>query len=293
MEELINLDLIDQAISLVAPRKSGKSHLLTHLLLHTLDVNITKNTTDNNINIVIFCQSLIDSCSYYQLYIYTFLDECLLLPNDNARLLIDTFHLKEHIQPRFIQTLCQFESDHTIKTILHKFINYLIISNQCNPIEKRRFKNCRYYFNGSISSSIMKRLCSPEHKSDKQRKYIVIIDDVKAESYRDIKKDVVYMYEQGRHHGLSVVIVDQYIKSTKVPPEVRLTSSHLMFRSFDENIKKEICNICAINKNDIDNEIIRNLINEYYAIIVDFNDKTKIYYIKASKDLFEYIYNKD
>ena len=63
-----------------------------------------------------------------------------------------------------------------------------------------------------------------------------------------------------------------------------------MFRDYDETIKKEICNACALNKNQLDNENIRNLIKEYYAIVIDFNDKSKLFYIKAPKNLFNCLY---
>jgi len=111
-------------------------------------------------------------------------------------------------------------------------------------------------------------------------------DDVKKEAYKDIKDEVVMIYEQGRHHDTSIIVIDQYIKSKKVPPEIRETSSHLIFRNFDETIKKEINDICAFDKSSLDINTIKDLINNYYSIIIDFNNKQKLFYFKSPSIIF-------
>lgn len=289
MEELSHIDLLDQAISLVAPRNCGKSHLLTHLLLETLKL---KNDNETIINVTVFCKSLIDSNLYFKLYLHVYLDCLGFEPSIQAIKLIDEFELKEHLTTQSALAVTTNESDHTIKTILQTFIIYLQTQGyiQKKTNNNKFFRPCRFYFNGSIQPSILTKLVNLNFKTTKPRKYIVIIDDVTGELYKPIKKDIVFIYEQGRHHDLSVIVVDQYIRSTKVPPEIRLRSSYLMFRDYDETIKKEICNACALNKNQLDNENIRNLIKEYYAIVIDFNDKSKLFYIKAPKNLFNCLY---
>lgn len=287
MEELQNINVIDQAISIVAPRKSGKSHLLTYMLLNSLK---TQAEQDCNIvvSITILCQSLIDANTYFHLYIHVTLDELgYHLDTLQEREFVDNFHIRDHLRHNIVHKLTSNESDHIIKTVLQSLIKNIIKNNKCTKSTHRRFVNTRFYFNGSISPDILNKLCSSDFKSERKRKYIVIVDDVKSESYRTIKNDVNYIYEQGRHHGIAAVIVDQYIKSTKVPPEIRLTSSHLMFRAFDENIRKEICNLCGLERNQLDIENIKNLINEYYAIVIDLSNKNKLFYIKAPSDLFQ------
>lgn len=282
MEELTNLNLIDQAISLVSPRNSGKSHLLSHLLYNT--IKRTSEQDNQVINILIYCQSFVDSNTYFHLCILTILDELQCEPIDLDDVTI--FKLKDHIEPACIHDLTKNSSHYIIFSIIIAFVKHLTKNNKCKKRTDKKFKTTRFFFNGSISPSTIKTIIDKPVKSNKNRKLIVIVDDVRAELYKEIRKDIVYIYEQGRHHDIAVVIIDQYIKSTKVPPEIRLTSSHLMFRAFDENIRKEICNICAFDKNKLDIDNIRNLINEYYAIIIDFNDKTKLFYIRAPKLLF-------
>lgn len=287
MEELLNINVIDQAISIVAPRKSGKSHLLTYMLLNSIDLNNFDQEKKPTILITILCQSLIDANSYFQLYIHTILDEIGYTSSSLEALdLISQFSIRDHLKQEVIHKLTTNESDHLIKTVLMTFIKFMVKNRLCTRTNKRKYVDTRFYFNGSIAPEILNKLCSSQFNSQRQRKYIIIVDDVKSDSYRSIRPNINYIYEQGRHHGIAAVIVDQYIKSTKVPPEIRLTSSHLMFRAFDENIRKEICNLCVFDKSQLDLENIRNLINEYYAIVIDLSNKSKLFYIKAPAKLF-------
>jgi hypothetical protein len=285
MEEF-NIDsfnLINKAITLVAPRESGKTHLITFLLLHTL--KYVYNDVDV-INIIILCQSLIDSNLYFKLYIITMLDKLLLKPNQSGIELINNFKLLKYINKDCIPFLCKNESDHIIKIVLNMFVTYLCDNNHVIKIEKKLYTNSQFYFNGSIQKSILTKLNNSEIKTNKNRKYIVIIDDVKKEAYKDIKDEVVMIYEQGRHHDTSIIVIDQYIKSKKVPPEIRETSSHLIFRNFDETIKKEINDICAFDKSSLDINTIKDLINNYYCIIIDFNNKKKLFYYNSPSIIF-------
>lgn len=287
MERLESLSLIDQAITLVAPRKSGKTHLISHLLLHTLK---QKYNDFDLISIIIYCQSLIDANYFYKLYIYTLLDKLLLKPNNDGINLIENFDLKKHISNKFYHTLVKTESDFNIKTVLSAFIKHLISNNMTCKIDSNYLFPSSFYFNGSINNIIIDKLCKIDIDTNRKRKYIVVIDDVKNESFKDIRANTLYLYEQGRHHDISIIIIDQYVKSKKIPPEVRLTSSHIIFRSFDEIVKKEIYDICAFDKNSVDISTIKDLISDYAAIIIDFNDKTKLYYIRAPLDIFSNIY---
>jgi hypothetical protein len=285
MEEfnIQSFNLINKAITLVAPRESGKTHLITFLLLHTLKDNY--NDVDI-INIIILCQSLIDSNLYFKLYIITTLDKALFKPNDDGIQLINNFKLVNHINKECITLLCKNESDHIIKIVLNMFVKYLCDNNFVIKIDKNIYTNSQFYFNGSINKSILTKLNNSEIKTNKNRKYIVIIDDVKKEAYKDIKDEVVMIYEQGRHHDTSIIVIDQYIKSKKVPPEIRETSSHLIFRNFDETIKKEINDICAFDKTSLDINTIKDLITNYYCIIIDFYNKNKLFYFKSPSNIF-------
>lgn len=280
---LDSFDLIDKAITLVAQRNSGKTHLLSYMIINTI-----KKQYDNVdvINIIIFCQSLINSNTYFQLWIHINLDKLLFEPNQDGYDLIGQFKLKDHIDKSCIMSLVKHESDYTIKTILNHFIQYLINKKMVNKINNKKYINTEFIFNGSINKDILQKINNSEIKSSKNRKFIIIIDDVRSSSYKAIKDDVIFIYEQGRHHDVSIIVIDQYIRSKKVPPEIRIISSHIIFRGFDETIKEEIANICSINKKKIDSEAINELINNYYAIIIDFNDKTKLMYSRAPPNIF-------
>jgi len=286
MEEfdIANFDIIDKAITLVAQRNSGKSHLLTDLLYMTI---LKKVLSIDILTVIIYCQSLIDSNTYYMLYIYyQLIDKGYDVYEDNLSI-ITSFKLKTYIKKEHIIDLTKNSSDEIIKQLLDHYIDHLI---EKQHFIKRtyvlEYNKCVFYFNGSINKTILSKLCNFEIQSTQNRKYIVIVDDVNKEKYRDIKSDVITLYEQGRHKDISIVVIDQYIKSNKVPPEIRGTSSHLIIRSFDEKIKKEIAEICAFDKNYFDIETIKDLINNYYSIIIDYDNKTKLFYYKSPKFIF-------
>jgi hypothetical protein len=286
MEELVNLSLIDQAITLVAPRKSGKTHLFSYLLFETLK---KLDHSCDVIFVMIYCKSLIDANYFYKLYIYTVLDSKLLKPNQDGIDFINKFELKEHIQPKIVPLLVKPESDYIIKTVLNKFIEYIISSNiYTTTIDKPTLFPSSFYFDGSISPSNLKKICEYDIVVNKKRKTILVIDDVDSIIYKPIQKYTQYIYEQGRHHDMSVVIIDQYIKSRKVPPETRLTSSYIMFRTFDNTIKKEICEVCSFDPKTLDTDSIKSIIDDKAAVIVDLNDKSKLYYTKAPSNPFQF-----
>jgi hypothetical protein len=283
MEEfnISNFDLIDKAVTLVASRKSGKSYLITDLLYKTI---LKKYDNIDILNIFIFCQSLIDSNLYFLLYIYYNLLE------DGYDIfskieILENFEFKNFIDKTYINYLVKNESDYIIKLILDNIVKYLKkkINKTKTPV---LFTKTIFYFSGTINRSILMKLNNSEIKTNKNRKYIIIVDDVNKELYKTIKNDIIMIYEQGRHHDISIIVIDQYIKSEKVPPEIRGTSSHLIIRSFDEKIKKEIIDICAFHKNDLDIETIKQLINNYYCIIIDYNNKLKLYYYKSPSPIF-------
>lgn len=286
MEELVNLSLIDQAITLVAPRKSGKTHLLSYLLFETLK---KLDHSCDVIFVMIYCKSLIDANFFYKLYIYTILDSKLLKPNQLGIDLINNFELKSHLQPKIVPLLVKLESDYIIKTVLNKFIDYIISSDiYTSHIQTHSLFPSAFYFDGSVSPSNLKKICEYDIVLNKKRKTILVIDDVDSEIYKPIKYYTQYIYEQGRHHDMSVVIIDQYIKSRKVPPETRLTSSYIIFRTFDNTIKKEICEVCSFDPKTLDVDSIKSVINDRAAIVIDLNDKSKLYYTKAPSNPFQF-----
>lgn len=278
---MLNFDLIDKAVTLVASRKSGKSYLITDLLYKTI---LKKYDNIEILNIFIFCQSLIDSNLYFLLYIYYNLIEDGYDIKDKIEIL-ENFEFKNYIDKSYINFLVKNECDYIIKMILNNLIKFIKkkINKSKTPIS---YTKTIFYFNGTINKSILMKLNNGEIKTNKNRKYIIVVDDVNKELYKNIKNDIIMIYEQGRHHDISIIVIDQYIKSEKVPPEIRGTSSHLIIRSFDEKIKKEIIDICAFNKNDLDIETIKNLINNYYCIIIDYNNKSKLFYYKSPLPIF-------
>lgn len=294
MEEfdLRNFTLIDKAITLVAPRGSGKTHLISDMLLNTMDIRHHSDTFEKLI-IIIICQSLIDANQYFQVCMYSILDKTGFIPTIKGHEFIKNFKLKDHINRNCIQSLVRNESDHVIKTVINTMIEYMQTEMLVIPSTNKIFTPTEFYFNGSVNKQILTKLNNAEIRSNKPRKYIVIIDDVKKESYLDIKNEVVMIYEQGRHHDTSVVVIDQYIKSKKVPPEIRSTSSHLIFRSFDETIRKEIIDICAMDKNEIDVVAIKELVSNYYAIVVDFSNRQRLFYFRSAADIFENLYHEE
>ena len=291
MEEfnMKDFDLIDQAVTLVAQRKSGKSYLLTDLLFKTIMNCKLKERNIEALNVIIFCQSLIDANVYHSLYVYyTFIELNYDIYNcsDNFYKLVDEFSLKEYILKQSIHFLNKTISDEIIKSILDKFIDTLI---EKNYIKKRTYQieynKTSFIFFGYIKKNILTKIYNHEVKTTKNRKYVIIIDDVNSESYKVIKDEVMIIYEQGRHHDISIIVIDQYIKSEKVPPKVRETSSHLIVRSFDEKIKREIMEICCFTKYDLDIESIKELIKNFYCIIIDYNDKTKLFTYKSPETI--------
>ena len=173
------------------------------------------------------------------------------------------------------------------KTILDYYIEILLNNNQfVKRTYELNYNKCVFYFNGAINKNILSKLNNYEIITLNTRKYIIILDDVNEDAYKNIKSDVEMIYEQGRHHDISIVVIDQYIKSGKVPPKVRSTSSHLIIRSFDDKIKKEIMEICSFNKYDFDIETIKDMINNFYCVIIDYSNKSKLFYYKSPDTIY-------
>lgn len=278
-------NLIDKAVTLVASSKSGKTYLLTDLLYQTIFKPLAEVDI---ITIIIYCQSLVDGNLYFILYLYyNLIDQGYDVLNEDYKILSD-FKLTKYIQKQATCYLTKNYSDFVIKQVLDTFIDTLVKGNY---FKKRsyflKYNKCVFLFSGAIIKSNLTKLFNGEIKSSRNRKYIIIIDDVSDKDYKPIKDDVTTIYKQGRHHDISCIIIEQYIKAEKVSPDVRTISSFLMIRSFDEKIRREIMEICAFDRNDIDAKVIKEMLSQFYCLIIDYSDKSKLYYYKSPPTVFE------
>ena len=282
--EINKFDLIDIACTLIATRKSGKTYLLTDLLFKTI-MRLDRPEEIDIINVIIFCQSLIDSNLYFILYImYTLLERGydIYYNSDKFYDLVVNFKLKDYIQKKYIPSLVRSSSDYIIKIVLNTFIDSLIKNGHATKrTYEVKYKRTSFFFSGVVNQSLVKKISTSQLNSQKNRKFVIIIDDINSDSFALIKNDMIALYEQGRHHDASTIIIDQFIKSGKVPPKIRSIGSHLILRSFDETIKKEIMEIGCYTKSEMDIETIKTLISNYYCIIIDLNNKDKLYYYKS------------